>query len=80
MVAVSGNTGSTPLIGSKVIRDRASDGFVWSEKGSLDPRSDAKSDANCVRSETDRTPDGTKKRLNRFVILDELVNQTRIIV
>jgi len=24
---------SAPLIGSKVIRDRASDGFVWSEKG-----------------------------------------------
>jgi len=34
MVVVSGNTGSAPLIGFKVIRDRASDGSVWSEKGS----------------------------------------------
>jgi len=33
MVVVSRNTGSAPLIGSKVIRDRASDGSVWSEKG-----------------------------------------------
>jgi len=34
MVAVSGNTGSAPLIGPrKVIRDRASNGSVWSEKG-----------------------------------------------
>ena len=32
VVAVSGYTGSRPLIGSKVIRDR--DGFIWSEKGS----------------------------------------------
>ena len=49
MVAVSGNTGSAPLIGSKVIRDRVSNESVWSEKGSSDPRPDAKSDANCVR-------------------------------
>jgi len=33
MVVVSGNTGSAPLIGYKVIRYRASDGSVWSEKG-----------------------------------------------
>jgi len=33
MVVVSGNTGSAPLIGSKVIRDRATDGSVWSETG-----------------------------------------------
>jgi len=33
MVVVSGNTGSAPLIDSKVIRDRASDGSVWSEEG-----------------------------------------------
>ena len=32
-IAVSGNTGSAPLISSKVICDRASDGSVWSEKG-----------------------------------------------
>ena len=31
-VAISGNKGSAPLIGSKVIPDRASDGSVWSEK------------------------------------------------
>jgi len=49
MVAVSGNTGSAPLIGSEVIRDRASD---------------AKSDADCVRFEIDRTPNGVKQRLN----------------
>jgi len=29
-----GNTGSAPLIGSKVIRASASDGSTWSEKGS----------------------------------------------
>jgi len=33
MVVVTGNKGSAPLIGSEVIRDRASDGSVWSEKG-----------------------------------------------
>ena len=33
MVVVSGKAGSALLIGSKVIRDRASDGTVWSEKG-----------------------------------------------
>jgi len=33
MGVVSGNTGSVPLIGSEVIRDRASNGSVWSEKG-----------------------------------------------
>jgi len=33
MFVVSGNRGSAPLIGSKVIRDRAADGSVWSEKG-----------------------------------------------
>jgi len=32
-------------------------------KGAADPRSDAKSDANCARSEANRTPDGVKKRL-----------------
>jgi len=33
MVAASGNTGSAPLIDSKVIRDRVSDISGWSEKG-----------------------------------------------
>ena len=56
MVAVSGNTSSAPLIGSKDIQDRVSDGSVWSEKGPSDPRSDAKSDTNCVWSEPDRRP------------------------
>jgi len=36
MVAVSGNTGLAPLIGSNVIRDRASDESVWREKGPSD--------------------------------------------
>jgi len=58
MVAVSGNTGSAPLIGSEVIRDRESNGSIWSEKGTSDPRSDAKSDVIYIWSETDRTPDG----------------------
>jgi len=30
MVVVSGNTGSTPLIDTKVIDDRGFDGSVWS--------------------------------------------------
>ena len=63
MVAVSGNAGSTPLIGSKVIRDHASNGSVWSGKVSLDSRSDGKSGPNSVRSEVDRMPDGVKERL-----------------
>ena len=33
MVVVSGNTGSAPLIGSKVVRDRVPNRSVWSEKG-----------------------------------------------
>jgi len=31
------------------------------QKGASDTRSDAKSDANCVRTEADRTPDGVTK-------------------
>jgi len=50
---VSRNTGSTPLIGSKVIRDRASDGSVWSEKGPrISPTPEP--DQSCVRSEVDQ--------------------------
>jgi len=63
MVGVFGNTGSALLIGSKVIRDRASVRSIWSEKGSSDPQSDTKSDANCVWSEADRTPDGVRSHL-----------------
>jgi len=40
------DTGRAPLIGFNVIWDRASDGSVWREKGSSDPRSDAKADPN----------------------------------
>ena len=32
MVAVSGNTGSAPLVGLNVIWGHASDGSIWSEK------------------------------------------------
>jgi len=50
MVAVSGNTGSAPLIGSKVIWDRLSNGSVRSEKGSK------------ARHQIRRKLDGVKKR------------------
>jgi len=49
-----------PLIGSKVIRDRASDGSVWSEK-SLRIRPTPESDQSCVRSEADQTPEWSEK-------------------
>jgi len=49
MVVVSGNIGSAPLIGSKVIRDGASDGSVWREKGPR-IRHTPESDQSCVRS------------------------------
>jgi len=48
MAIISGNTGSGPLICSNVIWDRALGGSIWSEKGSSDLRSDAKSDANWI--------------------------------
>ena len=53
MVAVSRNTGSAPLTGSRIIWDHALDGSVWSKKDSPHSRSGAKSDTNCVRSESD---------------------------
>jgi len=62
-VAVSGNTGSAPLIDSRVIRDYTSDGSVWSETGSSDLRSDAKLDAHCALPETDQMTDGAKRHL-----------------
>ena len=62
MVAISGYTGSAPLVGSKVIWDRASGGSIWSEQGSSDPRSNVKSSANCVWSEAYWTPDGVKMK------------------
>jgi len=57
------DTGSAPLISSKVIRDRASDRSIWCEKGSSDPMSDAKLDAKCVCSGADQMPNGVKRRL-----------------
>jgi len=70
MVVVSGNTGSAPLIGPKVIGDHASDGSVWSAKGPR-MRPTPEPDQSCVRSEADRTPDGEKKHLNSMArVLD----------
>jgi len=63
MVTISGNTDSAPLIGSEVIQNCRSDGSVWSEKGSSDPRFDTKPDTNCDRSEADRTSHGVKRYL-----------------
>lgn len=39
------------LNGSKVIRDRASDGSIWDEKRSSDPSSDPEIDANSFASD-----------------------------
>jgi len=63
MVALSGKHRFGTLIDSEVIRDRASNGSVWSGRVSLDSRSDGKSGPNSVRSEVDRMPDGVKERL-----------------
>ena len=54
MVVISGNTGSAPLIGSKVIQDRVSDESVWIKEG---PRIRPTPEPNqsCVRSEADQT-------------------------
>jgi len=62
-IAVSGNTGLAPLIGSKLVSDRALDGSVWREKGFSDPKSDTKPDANCIRTEADWAPLGAKRHL-----------------
>ena len=60
MVVVSGNTGSAPLIGSTVIRDRACDGSVWSEKGPrIHPTPEP--DQSCVQSEVDKMPEWSRK-------------------
>jgi len=67
MVFISGNSSSAPLIGSKVIRDRASIGIRLEWRKSLDPCLDAKSDANRFRYETDRTSDGVK-RYNLYLL------------
>jgi len=40
IVTAPRNMASAPSVGSKVIRDSASNGSVWSEMGSSDPRSD----------------------------------------
>jgi len=63
MVTVPGDTDSAPSIGSKVIRDCAFDGPIWSEKGSLDQGSGAKSDVNCVTSKAYRPLDGVERPL-----------------
>jgi len=63
MVTISGDTGSAPLFRSKLIRDCTHNGSIWSQKGSSDSRYDAKSDANCVRSDANRTYDGVKRHL-----------------
>jgi len=60
MVVIYGNTGSVPLIGSKVIRDRACDGSVWSEKGPR-IRATPKPDQSCVRSGADQPPEWSDK-------------------
>jgi len=65
IVVISGNTGYAPLIGSKEIPDRVSYGSI--EKGSSDPRSDAKSDANYVRPEANRKLDGVKRYLKGWM-------------
>jgi len=62
MVVVSGNTGSAPLIGSKIIRDRGSGGSVWRgpAKGpQIRPKSEP--DQSFVWSEADRTPEWSEK-------------------
>jgi len=60
MVVVSGNTGSAPLIGSKVIWDRSSDGSVWREKGPQ-IRPTPEPDQSCVQSEADKTLEWSEK-------------------
>ena len=60
MVVVSGNTGSAPLVGSKIIRDRASDVSVWSENGPR-IRPTPEPDQSCNQSEADRTPEWSEK-------------------
>ena len=65
MVVVSGNTGSAPLIGPKVIGDHASDGSVWSAKGPR-MRPTPEPDQSCVRSEADGRPMERKSTLTRW--------------
>jgi len=52
MVVVSRNTGSAPLIGSKVILDRASAPRIRPTPGP---------DQSCIQSEADRTPEWSEK-------------------
>jgi len=58
MVVVSRNMGSAPLIGSNVIRDCASGGSVWSEKG---PRDTSYARARPVQSKADQMPEWSEK-------------------
>ena len=57
MVAVSGNTGSAPLSGSKVIRDRASDESLWRFHSIFG----GKTSVSSVRSEADQTSEWSEK-------------------
>jgi len=56
MVTVSRNTASSLLIGSKVIRDRVSEGSVRVVNGSSDPRSDP--------TRTTSSPKQTRNKVN----------------
>jgi len=68
MVVVSRNTGSAPLIGSNP-GSRVPTDLFGVNRGLGSKVRCTKSDANCVRSEADRTSDGVKKRLNWAVRL-----------
>jgi len=48
IVTASGNTTSLPLIGSKVIPERASEKTIWNWKGTSDPGPYARSNSDCV--------------------------------
>jgi len=67
MVVVSGNTGSAPLIGSKVIRDRASDGSVWNEKGSRIQGPTPNQTQTASGSRWTESPMGVKKRIYSII-------------
>jgi len=49
--------------------------FICSDKWSLDPRPDAKSDANCAQSETNQTPSGVEKHLWTMAVWKKAVRE-----
>jgi len=86
MVVNSGNPGSAPLIGSKVIRDRASNGSVWSEKGPR-IRPTPEPDQSCVQSKAGQMPEWSEKAplfhcfsLVRYTIINTGVESERYTV